>query len=332
MSVSTASRALNGDPTVTQALATRAREAALRLGYQPNTAARALRGRQNIVSLLADDVGTEALAQLATALEARVRELGSNATVSSADGDPQAQLEALRTLRAMRPRALVLTGRWLTAPEAQSDIASELELYATRDGGRVVIVGPTTLPFDSVEFADFAAGVDVGRHMAATGGRSAVILAGWDIPGSFTERTRGFLHSLAAAGIRDVRTIHSRVTRDDGAAALASALKVRVPDLVLASNDRLALGALRALEEHRLRVPEDVAVSGIDNVAVAADTSPALTSVGLPFAEAGVKAAGLALSEAGTSIVRVKLTGELIVRDSTRVLRASSRGPALEGF
>lgn len=106
-----------------------------------------------------------------------------------------------------------------------------------------------------------------------------------------------------------------------GAAAM-SALLDRIPDLdaVIAANDRMALGAMHTLRGRRLRIPEDVAVTGFDDIDEAAWFAPPLTSVGQPLAEMGRQAVRRLWSEfdgSATPPVAIPLHAELMIREST---------------
>jgi LacI family transcriptional regulator len=87
---------------------------------------------------------------------------------------------------------------------------------------------------------------------------------------------------------------------------------------IVAANDAVALGACAALRERGVRIPQDVSVTGFDDLPFAADAAPALTTVRLPLAEAGTQAARLALGrDAPPSGGVATCTASLIARDST---------------
>lgn len=317
VSTSTASRVLNGATNVAADLAERVRRAADALGYSADVLARAMRGRQDSIALLASDVSTEAVREFATAMELAALQIGAVSTVSAAGGHPFDQLEALRVLRSMRPRALIVTGRWVSAPEIAAPLAEELDDFRD-DGGRAVIIGRPLPGYSSIGFDDRGVGRDLGRHMGArAGAESAVILTGDPAHHAFRDRARGFVEGLGDRGIRDIRFVPSTVSREAGSEALVSALEHGVPDLVLGGNDWLALGALEALEARGIGVPDDVSVSGVDDIPVSRDVTPSLTTAALPFAEAGAEAVRLAVQESHVP-VRLLLPGRLVIRASSR--------------
>jgi LacI family transcriptional regulator len=321
VSPSTASRVLNGgDQSVSDRLAARVVAVATSLGYVSNQAARALRGRRTGVFLLVSDPRTASIAAMAAGMEAAGRERGVMVSVAAAGGDADAHLFALRTLRSLRPRALVVTSASF-AGSASELILPELRQIES-DGGTVVFIGEHELDFPSVRFGDLDTGRAVGRFMGALGRRRAAIFTVENHP-AFRARTQGFLEGLAEAGIRerDVVVEACELTREAAhAAARRLASADELPGLVLAGNDVLAIGALSGFRAEGVDVPRQVAVSGVDDIPIARDVTPSLTTVSLAFAEAGRAALEMAL--APDRPADVHLPGRLVVRDSTPPGRA----------
>lgn len=318
VSTATASRVLNGGPRVSEALRQRVEEKAQALGYVPNLSAQAMKGQQDAVTLIADDAATEAMAEMVSAMEDEARLAGVIATVSASNGDPDRQLDSVRVLRALRPRAILLTGRWLTTPGIQDRLAADLGPYIRDEGGRVVIIGRAQPYFPSVGFDDYSGSILVGEHMATLGRSSAVILAGPVKHPAFSIRAEAFQRSLHENGINDVRVVHGALSRDDAMHQLQAAMSERVPELVLACSDVLAIGALRELRRRGLRIPEDVALSGFDDIPLARHLTPPLTTVALPFSDVGRAALNLALAPRDPGVVHSEYSGTLVVRASSR--------------
>lgn len=130
---------------------------------------------------------------------------------------------------------------------------------------------------------------------------------------------RGIVKHGLAAGLE--RTEEGDWTPGSGAAAMGALLD-RFPDLdaVVAANDRMALGAMHTLRARGLRIPEDVAVTGFDDIDEAAWSAPPLTSVGQPLVEMGRQAVRRLWSEFGDSAARpmaITMSAELVIREST---------------
>jgi LacI family transcriptional regulator len=321
VSVATASRVIGGGTrTVAPDLARRVLAAAAELDYTADASARAMRRRSDAVTLVADDLTTPSIALMVAAMERQARADGAFVSVASTHGAPDRQVETIRRLRALRPRVLVLTSGRIGADTAGGRVLGELNAYVA-DGGRVVIVGDTDLPFDSISFDNHGSARLMGRHLADTGHRRVVILGGPRGQAATGARVDGFIDGLRDGGVarRGIRVLHGPVTRQGGADAVGKAISGGVGDVdaIVATNDTIAIGALTALRDAGIRVPEDVSLSGFDDIPLAADVTPRLTTIALPLAEGGVEAIRFATSDrSGTA--HLLLRGHLVVRDSTR--------------
>lgn len=316
VSPSTASRVLNGgEAPVSDELAVRVVAVADALGYVRNQAARALRGRRSGVVLIVTDPRTASVAALAAGMEEAGRASGVAVSITAVGSGAEAHLEALRILRGLRPVALVVTSASFAGTDSGLVLA-ELELIRS-EGANVVFVGEHDYDYPSVRFDDVAIGRVVADHMATLGRTRPAVLTAIHHP-AVESRTQGFVEGLVAHGYDTAAIVveTAEVSREGGRSATARLLtRDERPDLILAGNDVLAIGALRALSEAGLRVPEDVAVSGVDDIPIAQDVTPSLTTVSLPFVEAGRAALALALDTGATDDVHLRAT--LVVRSST---------------
>lgn len=319
VSPSTASRVLNGGKPVSDDLAKRVRAAAKRVGYAPHHIAQALRGRSNTISMIVDDPTTPTIAETVTGIQSEARAIGAVVTVAASGSDIRQQLTSVRTLAAMRPRAIILSGAWLHDQQLTAELRIELEEYERR-GGHIVVVGLSHLPHTAITFDDYGMGVRMADHVAALPRRPVLILAGPPHHPAFKARTRGFEDGLSAAGITadHVRIEHSPISRE-GAAESIRRQSPPMPRAVVAANDILAVGAMAQLARQGVRVPHEVIVTGIDDIPIAHDLDPGLTTMALPFADVGKAALHLALDPAGAHRDDLTFSGELIQRGSTAI-------------
>lgn len=322
VSASTASRALNGGARTSDGkLATRVRAAAEQLGYVPHQIARALRGRRTAIIVFADDPSNPTAGAVIRAIERVAAGHGVLVAGVPVGTDPVTNLEMVRTLRSLRPVAFVVSSSRLTNTPSRSAIAAELVEYR-EDGGTVVVTGNTDLPFAAVEFADFDGAYEVGRHMAALGRTRFGILAGEPDHRALQDRTRGFLGAIADAGHNPDSAIieHCDHSRDSAFAATERLLAADPPpDVLMGGNDLIALGALAAAHAHGLHVPADIALSGIDDIPLASDTVPDLTTLAHPFEEVGTIVAEMALDPTAGPEDTIRVRGQLRLRGSSRV-------------
>ena len=327
VSIATASRVLGGGSRrVTPEYEQRVLAAAAALRYTADASARAMRRTSDSITLIADDLTTPSIGIVVAAMERQARTAGAFVTVSSTHGTSQRQLETVRRLQALRPRALVLTSSRIRANALQGRLRNELLAYEG-EGGRVVIVGDTDMPFDSIGFDNRGAARAVGRYVAESGHRHVAILAGVRGQATAAARMAGFMEGLQEGGVaaRRIRIEHCEVSRQGGfdAAQWLLAEGLRDTDAVLAANDVIAIGAMSALRAAGVSIPADLSVTGIDDIQLAVDVTPRLTTVALPLADVGAEAIRLATSERAEPR-RLTVHGHLVVRDSTRVRAASS--------
>lgn len=321
VSVATASRVLgNSSRTVAPEYEQRVLAAAAALRYTADASARAMRGMSDSITLVTDDLTTPSVALIVAEMERQARAVDACVTVSSTRGTRERQLETVRLLRGLRPRALVLTSSRLDANALDGRLLHELLAYE-HEGGRVVVVGDTDMPFDSIGFDDRPPARELGAHLASTGHRRVLVLAGPSHRTAYSARCAGFLDGLHEGGVAagDIE-LHSCEPTGQGGSDVISALGadgLAGVDAIIAASDVIAIGAMAALRAGGVSVPSDVSVTGFDDIPLAADVTPRLTTVSLPFAQVGAEAIALALRERAHP-TRMTVQGEVVLRDSTR--------------
>lgn len=324
VSVASASRALNGIRTNPDTLA-QVLEAAERVGYVPNASAASLRSRRTQqIAFAMPDVANPVYSTMVRAIQEVAREHNRRLVLHSTNSDAEEELGILRDLRRRFVDGLILV------PLAVTDAHVE-EL--THSAAPVVVIGhlPENVPVDNVD-ADSRRGAAIAiRHLHA-GGRSRIGFVNgpartW--PGR--ARRLGYLDALRASGLdRDERLCEEAAafTVEAGRAAALRLLDRARPDGLLCANDLLAAGALDAIRSVRGRIPEDVAVVGMDNIDLTRLTWPALTSVELGATARARLAAKLLLEridDPRRPLQRVKVSAELVIRDSSALPRAVGR-------
>ncbi len=323
VSEATASRVLAGSRPVGDALRTRVLASASALAYTPNPHARALaRSRDASIALVVHDVTDPYFSEVARgALEAAC-EAGRTVVISDTGRHLGRELEVVRRARAQRVEALVLAGSGSADRGACERLGAEL-LAFERSGGRAALVGRHLVAGDCVRPDNVLAGRLLGGHLLALGHRVVGVVAGPDGLTASDDRLAGLLAVLASGlpsgtAPAEVHVRAGAFTRDGGEAA-ASELLALAPGLtaIAALNDQMAIGALAALRRLGRRVPDAVALCGIDDIPVARDLAPALTTVRVPMVELGRRAVGLVLGEKVHTRRDECLDVELVVRQST---------------
>lgn len=278
VSIKTVSNVVNGYEHIRPSTRQRVTAAIEELGYQPNLAARNLRaGRTGVIGLAVPELRFSYFAELADAVLAAARQRGYVVLIEQTGGEREAEVELLRGPRVSMMDGLLFSPLGLTTDDADVlDVPYPLVLLGER-----IFNGPT----DHVTMDNVAGAAQATAHLVALGRRRIAVLGAHEGEqmGSATLRLEGYQQALRAAGLAFDPTlvvVHQGWHRTDGAEAARELLARSTPfDAVFALNDELALGAMRVLLQAGLRVPQDVAVIGFDDVAESQFAMPSLTTV-----------------------------------------------------
>jgi LacI family transcriptional regulator len=318
VSIATASRALSGGGVVSPALTRRVLEAADELSYTVNPHARSLAGGlTSVLGLMVYEIDDPYFAEIAGGVIQVAGEQGWSVQVSHQDREAASDLAGVRLLRGQRVGALIIAGSGYRDPAKNATVNAELEAYAA-SGGRLVAIGHRDIGCDAVLPDNVGAARVAAEHLLALGHRRIGVISGPDTLTTVVDRGRGIDLAAKEAGVGEIVWAHAAFTRDGGRAATARLLETH-PDLtaIIALNDTMAIGALSVLRDRGIPVPQAVSVTGIDDVQVAQDLAPALTTVRLPMASMGRQAARLALRPASGEPTVMEVAHELVVRAST---------------
>ena len=285
VSVASVSRVLNGRENVNEETRKRILAAVRRLRYIPNGAARSLitRRTQTLGALLPDLYG-EFFSELIRGIDIAARAKGLHLLVSSSHGNAD---EAAVALRAMRGK---VDGLLVMSPYADADF---LERNLLPDVPTVLINTPhapedcTTLSVDNR-----AGAYAVVEHLAGLGHRRIAFIAGPEDNHDAHSRREGYVQAMhALLPDQPVQILKGEFTDSSGYRAGLELVKMSPrPDAVFAANDMTAIGCLSALLEAGVRVPEDIALAGFDDIPLARYITPTLTTVRVHIAELGEKA------------------------------------------
>ncbi|GGW19428.1 LacI family transcriptional regulator [Streptomyces capoamus] len=272
---------------VSQTTAERVREAARELGYRPNLAARNLRlGRTRTVLLVVPALTTEFFAGVYTGAARVAAEHGFGVVLyPSPEG-----IGPARDPFASAQTALDGVLASSMAADALTAIRGDQLPLVMLDSDPTGSLGAATVNLD------IADGVrQVAEHLLALGHRRILHLAA-DVPSwTFDVRARELAARLAPVPGTELRTARAPISIDGALAATETALTTpgTRPTAVVCDDDKLAAGAYKALRRLGLRVPDDVSVTGLDDLALATAIDPELTTVRLDaelFGERGMQA------------------------------------------
>jgi DNA-binding LacI/PurR family transcriptional regulator len=319
VSVKTVSNVVNGYPHVSPAMREHVQASLDALGYRPNLSARSLRqGRSGVIALAVPALDMPYFAELTRCVVQEAEQLGYTVLVDQTDG-----LREREQLVATGVRSHLIDGLILSPVAMGYE-----ELGRLRDETPIVLLGERVEGghIDHVALDNVAASRLATEHLLSAG-RRRVAAIGYQAgtrarSGVAAVRRAGYQAALRSAGLGVdpalTRSV-SAYSRAEGAAAMTSLL-AEGPDAVFCFNDQLALGALRALAVARVRVPDDVAVIGIDDIEDGRFSTPTLSTIAPDKAEVARQAVRLLkerLDFPDGDPCEVSVGFELLAREST---------------
>jgi LacI family transcriptional regulator len=325
VSPATVSRVLAGDYPVTATTRARVRRAVRELDYVANAQARALKGAgTRMVAFVMDDVTGPSFAYVAKGVEEQATAAGRLCLICITHGDPSRELAVVEAMREQQADAVILVGGGFLNAE-YSERMIHFAHALDKAGSRLVLCGRPPLgddvPTTVVEYDNEGGAYAITSHLLSQGHRRIVYLGNVQVNHTTSrDRIRGYRRAHEAYGVpADPALI---VTGEYTEAAgylgtrrlLAERSQGKEFTAVFAATDMVAAGVVRALREAGVRLPEDVSVVGYDDVPLAVNLYPALTTVRVPTEELGRTAVRLALNPAEPQ--HVVLGTHIVVRDS----------------
>jgi LacI family transcriptional regulator len=314
VSVASVSRALNGHDSVTDETRARILKAANDLRYVPHAGARSLITRRtDTVGVLLPDLHGEFFSELIRGMDIAARVSGRHLLISSSHGSASEAAQAILTLQGRVDGLLVMS------PHADTRM-----LAANLPEALPIVLMNTRIAsgsYAALSVDNYGGAAAMMRYLVDGGYRRIAFIGGPAQNFDADERLRGYRDALAAE--------HAVETILPGDFSEASGYKAGLelcarrdrPDAIFAANDIMALGCLFALTEHGLRVPDDIALAGFDDVPIARFASPPLTTVRVRIVDLGRRAFERLVAEidgnADGARINEQLACELVVRQST---------------
>jgi LacI family transcriptional regulator len=325
----TASRALNPATRgqVSESTATRVVEAARALNYQPNRMARGLRtNRTFTVGVLIPDITNPLFPPIVRGIEDVLASAGYTALLANSDNDPETERLHVETMLARQVDGLIMATARLHDPLVEEAAASGVPVVLVNrrsEDDRI----PSVVPDDGK-------GIRLAvRHLASIGHTRIAHVAGPLHVSTGLARHRAFLEAMREEALEpyeDLIAFAKWFTVEEGARAFRALLRAnkRFTALVTA-NDLIAIGCYDVLAEQGLRCPEDLSITGYNDIPLLDKLHPPLTTVRLAQYEIGATAANLLLEPAADPNVPARtilVEPTLIVRGSTKSI-SSRAGP-----
>ncbi len=317
---STVSRVLNAATRhmVTAEIAERVTRAAQSLGYRPNAFAHSLRTRRsNTIGVLIPDIQNPVFPPILRGIEDRLAAAGYTAIIANTDSQADDGM-ILERMLGRRVDGLILATARRKDPTIERCVTEDIP---------VVLINRTIKGAARITAVvnDDPAGIALTvAHLAGLGHRRIAHIAGPQDLSTGRERQRGFIQAMKREGLTPdpaLIAVAEAFSERAGQTALLSLLdRGRKFTAVVAANDLLALGCYDALTARGLRCPQQLSITGFNDMPFVDKLSPPLTTVRIQHYEMGVRAAKALLErikEPGSARVDVRLEPSLVVRGST---------------
>jgi LacI family transcriptional regulator len=315
----TVSRVVNGSAQVSPALRARVEQALADTGYKPNMLARSLRAqRTDTIALLLPDMTNPFFTTLAHGVETAAREAGLTMFLANSDEREDEEQRLVQALLQRQVDGLLV---------ATAGTGSETIRQCRDQGVPLVLVDrPPRGGEADVVRADSGAGAhQLGQLLVGLGHRDMAVLSGPTTVLTAVDRVAGFRRALVdEAGLPEPLVVHGAFSIESGREmALGAMHRAPRPTALFAANNFIAIGVLHALAELGLRVPDDVAVVGFDDLPEAMVTFPFLTVAAQPAFEVGSQAVAMLIDR----LADPDRAPREVILPTRIVIRLSSGGP-----
>jgi LacI family transcriptional regulator len=327
-SIATVSRTFNNSDLVDEETRRIVKAAADELRYAPSAMARGLSTRRTeAIGLLLPDLFGEYFSEILRGSDQTAQQANYHLVVSSSHNNRQEIKSALTMMRG-RVDGLVIMSPHIDAATLNETLPHTLPVvlvnsYLDRD------------EFDTITVDNYGGAHAMTRHLIDHGHRRIAIIKGTDGNMEAQERHRGYLRALEEAGIpRDLSLEVAGMFNESSGYEAAGRLigLADRPTAIFAGNDAMAVGALSAMREANLSVPDDIALAGFDDVPIASYLTPSLTSVKVNIQSIGIRAVETVIdavrNKAGHRLAQVRVEPVLSLRGSCGCSLPQSSSPS----
>jgi LacI family transcriptional regulator len=320
LSVTAVSMALNGRPGVSQKTRDKVLRIAKELEYLPNYIAKSLIGkRSNTLGLIIENIADPFYAELALGIEEKAAELGYSLLIYNTGGSLKREKHCLDNLRARGVDGVILSTVTIDDANVRALLEDRFPFVSVN---RLSLDQALENKMDYVVLDNYACGYQGIEHFYRLGhDRVAVIMGALKVSTAFL-RTKGAIQAVDDYGLaKDKKLlVDCGYVRENAykAAKRMMAMKNR-PTAIFAQDDNMAIGAREAILGGKLRIPEDVALMGVDNVQMASLTGVDLTTVSQNIYQMGITGARILINkieEESDMVNQVIMEPKLVIRKS----------------
>lgn len=319
VSMATVSRVVNANPNVKPTTRKKVLDAIERLGYRPNAVARGLASKKTTtVGVVIPDISGEFFSEVARGIDDIANMYNYNIILCNSDTQKEKELRLIDTLFEKQVDGLLFMGAEVTADHKEAFRTSHVPvvLSATYDDES---------RFPSVNIDNKQGAADATALLLDEGHERVALITGpLTDPVNGYPRYQGYRDALEAKGVAfDERYVRVGDYRyNSGMEAMKEFLAMdNPPTAVFAASDKMAVGAIHAVQDAGKRVPEDVSIIGFDNIDIASMVRPLLSTIGQPMYDIGAVSMRLLtklMNEEDVEDPHVVLQHDVVLRESTK--------------
>jgi LacI family transcriptional regulator len=317
VSIATVSRVFNNSPLVSEETRKKILKTSNELKYSPNLLARGLMLKKtDTLGVVLPDLYGDFFSEVIKGIDEIARKRSYHILVASTHSHKDEIESILKVMRGGRVDGLIIMSPHIDSNSIQNFLPGDIPVILLNCFGDYSTVSSITI--DNYHGAKL-----MTRHLIKHGHKNIAIIKGVEGNYDAEERLRGYRKALKEANIIEssISLVHGDFTEESGYSAMKkiASLKPR-PTAVFASNDSMAIGAIRAAHELGIKIPNDIAVAGFDDIPITKFIKPSLSSVHVPIFELGKLAAtkliDKILSGEGSKREKIVLETTLMVRES----------------
>ncbi len=326
VSHSTVSRALRGNSLISTETASRIWKAAQEMGYQPSAAARSLKtNRSQVLGVIVSSIDDPFFSDVLFGIEDSAQAAGYSLFIAASQHDPNRERKIVQTMMEQRTDGVIICSSSFGAEQGRQLLAY---------GFPIVVVNHDFAEnfYYSIYHDDVDGSRQIARHLIDLGHTKIAYLGNSLSIRTTLDRLSGFQKEMESAGLEVPLEYIFHVTAGDPKQGLAGLEHFMAlpspPTAIMCYNDMLAIGVLKGCAALGIKVPDDLSITGFDNINFSAYTNPPLTTFDQPKRSIGAEAARLLLDQLNskqqdlTDSGQVKiLKGKLLIRDSTGAIQ-----------
>ena len=316
------SKAMHDDSRISVKTKEAVKRVAKELNYQPNHLASALRkGKSNLVGVIVPRTNSNFFSSVVEQMEEVLNKAGYNIIITQSNESFEKECKNIDTLLFTQVDGIIAS---------MANETVDLSHYEKIKSKGIPLIlfdrGENDLNVDYVGINDYESSHMIVEHLIAKGCKRIAHIGGYRRTRIFNNRIRGYIDAIQKnkLPLDDNLLIESDLTLEDGRLKMIELLKLKErPDAIYIASDYAALGALQVLNEHKIKVPEDIKLVGFGNEPFTSLVTPTITSIDQHSSQIGKLAAQTFLSRIEDptkkqTLNKVILDAELIIRDSSK--------------